>query len=277
MSKTSYVYLGNHEYNLKFLLVGDSDVGKNEITDLLLPSTSELASKMHSECSARTTTILLEGRRVRLQMWDTCGQGRFSTIFRFYSKGAHGIILVYDITNRWSFDGIRRWITEVDENAPGIPRILVGNRLHLEFNRAVSRSEAMTFAKKANLQYFEVSTLAYFNVHECLTELARLAIVRNGMHWLWRSSKVLSLHDICCRTIVSSVQNVHSIERLPLPPSVKFEIRSYAHGADVCMACIKSNEPSRSLSMDLSRRLVHWTPPNLLSRRRSQRPSCSVM
>lgn len=63
----------------------------------------------------KTTTILLDGKRVKLQLWDTSGQGRFCTIIRSYSRGAQGIILVYDITNKWSFDGIGRWLKEVEE------------------------------------------------------------------------------------------------------------------------------------------------------------------
>lgn len=63
----------------------------------------------------KTTTILLDGKRVKLQLWDTSGQGRFCTIIRSYSRGAQGIILVYDITNKWSFDGIDRWLKEVEE------------------------------------------------------------------------------------------------------------------------------------------------------------------
>lgn len=63
----------------------------------------------------KTTTILLDGKRVKLQLWDTSGQGRFCTIIRSYSRGAQGILLVYDITNKWSFDGIGRWLKEVDE------------------------------------------------------------------------------------------------------------------------------------------------------------------
>ena len=63
----------------------------------------------------KTTTILLDGKRVKLQLWDTSGQGRFCTIIRSYSRGAQGILLVYDITNKWSFDGIDRWLKEVDE------------------------------------------------------------------------------------------------------------------------------------------------------------------
>lgn len=65
----------------------------------------------------KTTTILLDGKRVKLQLWDTSGQGRFCTIIRSYSRGAQGVLLVYDITNRWSFDGLDRWLKEVDEVA----------------------------------------------------------------------------------------------------------------------------------------------------------------
>ena len=74
---------------------------------------------------------------------DFVGQGRFCTILRSYSRGAQGILLVYDITNKWSFDGIERWLNEVNEHAPGVPKILIGNRLHLAFNRQVSVSYAL--------------------------------------------------------------------------------------------------------------------------------------
>ncbi|EFO26094.2 Ras family protein [Loa loa] len=225
-----------HEYMLKFLLVGDSDVGKDEIADLLGPSVSYTPDALFIPFAVpKTTTILLEGKFVRLQLWNASGQGRFSTIIKSYSRGVQGILLVYDITNRWSFDGIRRWLAEIDEHAPGVPRILIGNRLHLEFNRAVPRHEAEYFARKRNMQYFEISTLAYFNVHESITELARLVISRNGMQWLWKSSQVASLQDLCCRAVVKYISNVHAIDRLPLPTFLQLKVRSFASGADLCM------------------------------------------
>ena len=73
----------------------------------------------------KTTTILIDGKRVKLQIWDTSGQGRFCTIIRSYSRGAQGILLVYDITNKWSFEGMDRWVREVEEHAPGIPKVEV--------------------------------------------------------------------------------------------------------------------------------------------------------
>lgn len=143
-----------YDYLLKFLLVGDSDVGKQEILSDLDDGSSEspfcsgsgklsaaviipipnnitqrsvLCGPVYLDhvpdlcvcvfcCSAyKTTTILLDGKRVKLQLWDTSGQGRFCTIIRSYSRGAQGVLLVYDITSKWSFDGLDRWLKEVDE------------------------------------------------------------------------------------------------------------------------------------------------------------------
>uniref|UniRef100_A0A914VXU6 SOCS box domain-containing protein n=2 Tax=Plectus sambesii TaxID=2011161 RepID=A0A914VXU6_9BILA len=227
---------GGHEYLLKFLLVGDSDVGKDEIANLLDDEASPSRAQYSGHTAValpKTTFILLEGKRVKLQLWDTSGQGRFATIIRSYSRGAQGILLVYDITNRWSFDGIRRWLKEIDEHAPGVPRILIGNRLHLEFNRAVSREEAEAFAAKRHMEYFEVSTLASFNIHESLTELSRLVLTRNGMERLYRSNRVSSLQEMCCRVIVQHLPTVHAIDRLPLPAGLQFQVKSFANSTQL--------------------------------------------
>ncbi|XP_039290788.1 ras-related protein Rab-40C [Nilaparvata lugens] len=214
-----------YDYLLKFLLVGDSDVGKQEILSGLEDGSSE--SPFCSGCAYKTTIILLDGKRVKLQLWDTSGQGRFCTIIRSYSRGAQGILLVYDITNKWSFDGIDRWLKEVEEHAPGVPKVLVGNRLHLAFKRQVCAREAESYAAKNHMAFFEVSPLCNFNIRESFTELSRRALQRNGMERLWRSNKVLSLQELCCRTIVSCT-TVYSIDQLPLPTTIKSHLKSYA-------------------------------------------------
>jgi Ras-related protein Rab-40 len=123
-----------------------------------------------------------------------------------------GILLVYDITNKWSFDGIHRWIKEIDEvgclwdssrpivihhsfvfqHAPGVPKILIGNRCHLAFKREVSESLAETYALKNDMAFFEVSPLCDFNVTESLAELSRVALKRNGMSRTWGPHKGFS-------------------------------------------------------------------------------------
>ncbi|XP_045425962.1 ras-related protein Rab-40B isoform X2 [Lemur catta] len=237
-----------YDFLLKFLLVGDSDVGKGEILASLQDGAAESPYGHPAGIDYKTTTILLDGRRVKLQLWDTSGQGRFCTIFRSYSRGAQpacqwhvcvlhvepvsspqGVILVYDIANRWSFDGINRWIKEIDEHAPGVPKILVGNRLHLAFKRQVPTEQAQAYAERLGVTFFEVSPLCNFNVTESFTELARTVLLRHGMDRLWRPSKVLSLQDLCCRAVVSCTP-AHLVDTLPLPPALRSHLKSF------CMA-----------------------------------------
>ncbi|KAL1444585.1 hypothetical protein MTO96_029747 [Rhipicephalus appendiculatus] len=190
-----------YDYLLKFLLVGDSDVGKGEILGGLEDGALESPfSAPGGFASYRTTTVLLDGKR--------------------------GILLVYDITNRWSFDGLGRWLQEVERHAPGVSKVLLGNRLHLAFNREVGRQEAAEYAHKHGMAFFEVSPLCDFNVTESFVELSRMALRRNGMKHLWRSNRVLSLQELCCRSIVSCTSS-HRIEQLPLPTPLKSCLKSY--------------------------------------------------
>jgi len=83
-------------------------------------------------------TIDVDGKTIKLQIWDTAGQERFKTITSSYYKGAHGIIVTYDITDRESFSKVSEWMSEVDKHAQeNISRILVGNKKDLEDQRQV--------------------------------------------------------------------------------------------------------------------------------------------
>ncbi|CAD5122536.1 DgyrCDS10953 [Dimorphilus gyrociliatus] len=230
MSRSPLTDRTNYDFVLKFLLVGDGDVGKEEMLDNFENGASDLPFGFPSANGTgkiyKTKTILLDGRRVKLQLWDASGQGRFCTILRTYSRGVQGIILVYDITSRWSFDGIDRWLKEVDQLAPGVPRILVGNRLHLAFRRQVSELCAESYALKNNMSFFEVSSLCDYNLTESLAELARLSIKKNGIESSWSHNKVVSLQEMCCRTIVSHT-TIYGIDHLPLPLPIKTHLKSF--------------------------------------------------
>ncbi|CAB1350315.1 unnamed protein product [Coregonus sp. 'balchen'] len=182
---------------------------------------------------------------------DTSGQGRFCTIFRSYSRGAQGILLVYDIANRWSFEGIDRWIREIDEHAPGVPRILVGNRLHLAFKRQVPTEQARAYAEKNGMTFFEVSPLCNFNVIESFTELSRI--------------------DLCCRAIVSCTP-VHLIDKLPLPVAIKSHLKSFSmangmnavmmHGRSYSLANVAGGSKGNSLKRSKSIKPPQSPPQN---------------
>jgi Ras-related protein Rab-1B len=89
----------------------------------------------------------INGRKVKMQIWDTAGQERYRTITSSYYRGAHGLIVVYDITNRESFANVKQWLEDLNRyTSPEAIRFLVGNKSDLNQRRAVSSSEAKEFA-----------------------------------------------------------------------------------------------------------------------------------
>ncbi|CAK5264699.1 unnamed protein product [Mycena citricolor] len=88
-------------------------------------------------------TIELEGKTVKLQIWDTAGQERFRTITSSYYRGAHGIIVVYDVTDNDTFTNVKQWLQEIDRYASeGVNKLLVGNKSDLTGKKVVEYSVA---------------------------------------------------------------------------------------------------------------------------------------
>ena len=113
------------------------------------------------------------GSTVKLQIWDTAGQERFKTITASYYKGAHGIILVYDITDRQSFKDIENWLAEVDKyGTENVVKMLVGNKSDLEANRQVKTEEGKSLADSLNIKFLETSAKDAINVEKAFTTLS---------------------------------------------------------------------------------------------------------
>lgn len=88
-------------------------------------------------------TIELDGKTVKLQIWDTAGQERFRTITSSYYRGAHGICVVYDVTDMDSFNNVKQWLQEIDRYATeGVNKLLVGNKSDMEDKKAVEYTVA---------------------------------------------------------------------------------------------------------------------------------------
>ena len=119
-------------------------------------------------------TIDVDGKTIKLQIWDTAGQERFKTITSSYYKGAHGIIVTYDITDRDSFAKVSEWMSEVDKHAQeNISRILVGNKKDLEDQRQVPYNEAKDLADHFNVRFLETSAKNAQNVEDAFTLMTR--------------------------------------------------------------------------------------------------------
>lgn len=104
-----------------------------------------------------TKNLELKDRKIKLQLWDTGGQEFVMSLLPFYFSGAAGGVLVYDITNRNSFNSLDYWLKQIRQNAGDIPVTLAGNKIDIADQRKVSTEEAKKFAKDKNLIYLETS------------------------------------------------------------------------------------------------------------------------
>jgi len=135
----------------------------------------------------RVSKMEVNGRRVKLSIWDTAGQERFRTITSSYYRGAQGIILVYDVSNRESFEALPRWLSEVETyvNA-SVVKILVGNKVDKEYSRAVSEDEGRKFAERMGTLFVEASAKTSVGVQQTFREVVTQIIETPS---LWQSQQ----------------------------------------------------------------------------------------
>ena len=157
----------------KIILLGDNPVGK---TSILLRYVDRIFREIYLITigfDQRLKSIILKnGKSIKLQIWDTAGQDRFRAITKNYYKGAHGIILIYDVTYRNTFESIRNWISIISQEASEkITIYLVANKIDLENERKVEREEGENLAKELGLPFMEVSAKDGINVDEIFEDL----------------------------------------------------------------------------------------------------------
>ena len=144
---------------IKIGLLGDEKVGKTSIINSFFDIEFK-EDYINTIGSDRFKKIqhLDDGEEVKLAVWDTAGQERFRSISLKAERYVEGIILVFDVTNRKSFDNIERWITDINENINNPIIILFGNKVDVDKEKwSLNEKEIESFAKKKNLEYFEIS------------------------------------------------------------------------------------------------------------------------
>src|SRR5437870_2332915 len=104
----------NYDYVFKIILIGDSGVGKSSILYRLSDDKfSDVTSTIGVDY--KTKIMNIDNKNIKLMIWDTAGQERFRAITSSYYRNVHGAILVYDITNRESFNNLHKWITAIEQ------------------------------------------------------------------------------------------------------------------------------------------------------------------
>ena len=113
---------------------------------------------------------LKNGEEITVKISNTVGQEKFRSLATNFLKKSDGIILVYDITYKNSFDSLNKWLNDINEKVKGMPILLIGNKKDLEENRQVSTEEGIEFVKKISeeVEFYETSCKTGENVKEAI-------------------------------------------------------------------------------------------------------------
>lgn len=162
-----------YDYLFKLLLIGDSGVGKSCLLLRFADHTYTESYISTIGVDFKIRTIDLDGKTIKLQIWDTAGQERFRTITSSYYRGAHGIIIVYDVTDAESFNNVKQWLSEIERYAcEGVSKLLVGNKCDLVNKKQVDFNTAKEFADKLNIPFLETSAKNATNVEKAFLTMA---------------------------------------------------------------------------------------------------------
>ena len=184
----------------KVVVIGDGAVGKTSITVRTCHGQFDGEYLMTIGVEFGTKDCTIENDEVRMQVWDTAGQERFRFLQPAYYRGAHGALLVYDITRKESFEKIPSWMDNLLSTiSDTIPTILVGNKCDLDSLRVVTFEEGKLLAEKLSTEYkkvipfFEASAKTNQNVEELFVKLGSLMLeerfieFKNATEWQERA------------------------------------------------------------------------------------------
>ncbi|KAF9174605.1 hypothetical protein BGX21_010397 [Mortierella sp. AD011] len=165
---------------LKLLLIGSSGTGKSSLlmrfVDGVFLAPDEISATIGVDFKVKVIDV--EGKKYKLTIWDTAGQERFRTLTSSYYRGAQGVILVYDVSNRDSFNDLQTWFNELDTycSSKEVVRMIVGNKVDKESSREVSRQEGQELAQKLQTLFVECSAKTRLGVQQAFDELVQQII-----------------------------------------------------------------------------------------------------
>lgn len=184
----------------KVVVIGDTFVGKTSIiTRLISDSFGETKPTIGAQ-HQMYKAVGKNNEEVILDLWDTAGQERYRSVVPMYYKGAKGIIIVFDITNRESFEGAKRWVEEIESYSNTAVLSLVGNKVDAQELRQIGQDVAKAFASQHKLNYYESSAKDGLNIKEIFDNIAEKIPKANdsGSKLVVSDMQSNSKSGICC-------------------------------------------------------------------------------
>ncbi|KAJ1556298.1 Ras- protein Rab-18-B [Cladochytrium tenue] len=175
----------------KLLLIGDSGTGKSSLllrfTDDAWLQPDEVSATIGVDFKVKVMDV--DGKKYKLTIWDTAGQERFRTLTSSYYRGAQGVIMVYDVSNRQTFEHLQIWFNELDTytSSKDVVKMLVGNKTDKDGVREVPRKDGEALARRMGTLFIETSAKTKMGVRDAFVEVVRKII---DTPELWQKSQV---------------------------------------------------------------------------------------
>jgi small GTP-binding protein len=166
----------NYQYIFKIILIGDQNIGKTSLISRYVTNcfTDKYICTIGVDFMMKS--ISFENQTIKLQIWDTAGMEKYKQITTSYYKGTQAAIICFDLTNKNSFNSVRRWYSEFSNYYNPLFEktvILVGNKSDLEDEREVIREEIENLCNLNNFVYYETSAKTGDNVECLFDEIAK--------------------------------------------------------------------------------------------------------
>ena len=159
---------------IKLLLIGNAYVGKTLIVQKFIDNSFSKSTVSTIGVDLQSKIIDISGKKVKYLIWDTAGEDRMKTMTYSYYRGCHVILVVYDVTERKSFQNVTTWVECIDKFAKSnVLKILVGNKTDLEDKRVITTEEGKKLAEENGLKYYEISALKISGLHEMFEDIAK--------------------------------------------------------------------------------------------------------
>lgn len=169
-------------YISKCIIIGDTLTGKTSVTNSYIDNKFNYQFSPTIGVDFRVKNMEYDDKIIKLHLWDTAGQERFKSIITSYFKGVTVAILVYDITDKKSYDNMKYWIKELEKEE--MPKLfyIVGNKIDLKADREVSIEEGKEFADNYDAHFFEVSAKTGINIQLLFNDIFKKLcnIIENG-------------------------------------------------------------------------------------------------
>ncbi len=159
----------------KIIMFGDGGVGKTSLAHRFLTGIFSEGRNVTIGVEFYVKNLTIQGKNIRLQIWDFGGEQRFRFLLPNYCRGCNGGLFVYDVTNLATLHSLHEWMDVVSANAPKIPILVVGTKIDLVEKRKVARAEAIQLSKSLSMTgYAEVSAKTGSNVENVFETLSKL-------------------------------------------------------------------------------------------------------